>query len=150
MHSVTSPIIPKTGNTFLGEYGAILDGAGWTTSVDHEAAFMAHNLDVDNVTIRNLVIRNMPQRGIHTFLYTERWTIVDNEITGCRSGISPPSDSTIRRNWIHHNNGDSNGGLIPNGAYIGYMVRNVTVREQRDLPQRRHAEGDAHEWRHLP
>ena len=31
VHSITSPVTPKTGNTFVGEYGAILDGTGWTT-----------------------------------------------------------------------------------------------------------------------
>ena len=32
VHYLTSSIRPKTGNTFVGEYGAILDGSGWTTS----------------------------------------------------------------------------------------------------------------------
>ena len=67
MHSLSSSITPKTGNTFVGEYGAILDGTGWTTTDDTQAAFRAHNQDIDYVTIRNLVIRNMPQRGIHAY-----------------------------------------------------------------------------------
>src|SRR5687768_1561249 len=32
VHSLISSIKPKTGNTFVGEYGAILDGTGWTSS----------------------------------------------------------------------------------------------------------------------
>ena len=32
VHSITSAITPKTGNIFVGEYGAILDGTGWTTT----------------------------------------------------------------------------------------------------------------------
>ena len=28
-HSLRSSIRPRTGNTFVGEYGAILDGSGW-------------------------------------------------------------------------------------------------------------------------
>ena len=28
VHDLTSSITPKTGNTFVGEYGAILDGTG--------------------------------------------------------------------------------------------------------------------------
>ena len=44
-------------------HGAILDGSGWSTADDTQAAFRAHNEDIDYVTIRNLVIRNMPQRA---------------------------------------------------------------------------------------
>lgn len=125
VHPITSAITPKTGNTFVGEYGAILDGAGWRTTVDYAGAFMAHNQDIDNVTIRNLVIRNMPQRGIHAFyLNSDRWTVENNEITGCRSGVSLPNASVLRRNYIHHNNGDSQGGLIPNGGYIATSITN--------------------------
>ncbi len=81
MHQLTSSIRPKTGNTFVGEYGAILDGTGWTTADDTQAAFRAHNEDIDYVTIRNLVIRNMPQRGIHAFYrMSDHWTIEYNEI----------------------------------------------------------------------
>ena len=43
VHSLTSSITPKTGDTFVGEYGAILDGTGWTTTDDTQAAFRAHN-----------------------------------------------------------------------------------------------------------
>ena len=41
VHRLTSSIRPKTGNTFVGEYGAILDGSDWTTSDPNAAAFMA-------------------------------------------------------------------------------------------------------------
>ena len=87
MHSLTSSITPKRGDTFVGEYGAILDGTGWTTSDDTQAAFRAHNQDIDYVTIRNLVIRNMPQRGIHTYYWmSDHWTIEYNEIAYNKMG----------------------------------------------------------------
>ena len=71
----------RPGNTFVGEYGAILDGTGWSTSDDTQGAFRAHNQDIDYVTIRNLVIRNMPQSGIHTYYWmSDHWTIEYNEI----------------------------------------------------------------------
>ena len=57
VHSLTSSITPKTGNTFVGEYGAILDGSSWSSTDSTQAAFRAHNQDIDYVTIRNLVIR---------------------------------------------------------------------------------------------
>ena len=86
-HSLRSSITPKTGNTFVGEYGAILDGTGWTTSDDTQAAFRAHNQDIDYVTIRNLVIRNMPQRGIHAYYWmADHWTIEYNEIASNKIG----------------------------------------------------------------
>lgn len=130
VHAITSSITPKTGNTFVGEYGAILDGTGWSTTLDYAGAFMAHMQDIDNVTIRNLVIRNMPQRGIHAFYQnSDRWTIENNEITGCRSGVSLANASVLRRNRIHHNNGDSRGGMIPNGGYIGTSITNSLVED---------------------
>jgi hypothetical protein len=80
-HSIRSSITPKTGDTFVGEYGAVLDGTGWSATESTQAAFRAHNEDIDYVTIRNLVIRNMPQRGIHAYYYmSDHWTIENNEI----------------------------------------------------------------------
>ena len=61
VHYLTSSITPKTGNTFVGEYGAILDGTGWTTTDDTAGGVpSSRTQDIDYVTIRNLVIRNMP------------------------------------------------------------------------------------------
>ena len=112
VYNLTSAITPKTGDVFVGEYGAILDGSGWSTSDDTQAAFRAHNQDIDYVTIRNLVIRNMPQRGIHAYYYmSDHWTVEYNEITASRNlGIVFPGTSTIRNNYIHHN------------SYGGYMA----------------------------
>jgi parallel beta-helix repeat protein len=129
VHAITSAITPKTGDAFIGEFGAILDGSRWTTPVpDHYAAFMAHNQDIDDVTIGNLVIRNMPQRCVHAFYqHSDRWIIENNEITGCRSGVSLANASVLRHNYIHHNSGDSNGGLVPNGGYIGTLITNSVI-----------------------
>ena len=106
-HSLRSSIRPKTGNTFVGEYGAVLDGTGWSTTDATQAGFRAHNEDIDYVTIRNLVIRDMPQRGIHTFYWmSDHWTIENNEITGNKWGVVFSPDFTIRNNYIHHNVGN--------------------------------------------
>jgi len=130
IHPITSPVTPKTGDAFVGEYGAILDGSGWSASVDYYAAIMAHNQDIDDVTIRNLVIRNMPQRCVHAFYqFSDRWVLENNEITGCRSGVSVSNAAVLRRNYIHHNSGDDNGGLIPNGAYVGYITSGVVFED---------------------
>jgi parallel beta-helix repeat protein len=111
VHYVTSSITPKTSNTFVGEYGAVLDGSNWGTSDTTQAAFRSHNQDIDYVTIRNLVIRNMPQRGIHAYYYmSDHWTIEYNEIgPTVNTGIIVPSASLISHNYIHDN------------SYAGYM-----------------------------
>jgi parallel beta-helix repeat protein len=119
----------KTGNTFVGEYGAILDGGSWTTTNSTQAAFRAHNQDIDDVTIRNLVIRNMPQKGIHAYYWmADHWTIESNEIAGNKTGIVFPNNSTLRNNFIHHNYGDpsSADASLRGGGYVGYYATNTT------------------------
>jgi parallel beta-helix repeat protein len=104
VHNLTSSITPKTGDVFVGQYGAILDGSGWSTTDPSQAAFRAHNEDIDDVTIRNLVIRNMPQRGIHAYYWaSDRWTIEYNEIASNQHGVAAPNNSLVRNNYIHHN-----------------------------------------------
>ena len=118
VHSITSAITPKTGNTFVGEHGAILDGTGWTTADPTQGAFRAHNQDIDDVTIRNLVIRNMPKRGIHaSYWASDRWTIGTNELASNQTGVAAPSHSVIRHNHIHHNTV---------GGYSAYRSVNTT------------------------
>jgi parallel beta-helix repeat protein len=129
VHSVTSSTRPKTGNTFVGEYGAILDGTGWTTADDTQAAFRAHNEDIDYVTIRNLVIRNMPQHGIQAFyVMADHWTIEYNEIASNKVGLEFAPDFTVRNNYIHHNVGNPSS---PNpaergGGYVAVAAHNTT------------------------
>jgi nitrous oxidase accessory protein NosD len=124
VHSITKGITPKTGNTFVGEYGAIVDGAGWPMPPDENyGAFMAHNQDIDDVTIRNLVIRRMPKRAVHFFFTgADRWTVEYCEITANKTGIVIGNAALVRHNYIHHNFGtnptqaDTTGG----GGYESY------------------------------
>jgi len=118
--SLTSSITPKSGDVFVGQYGAVLDGSGWATSDDTQAAFRAHNQDIDYVTVRNLVIRNMPQRGIHAYYYmSDHWTIEYNEIASNKNlGLVFPGSSTISHNYIHHNS---------YGGYMADYASNVTL-----------------------
>jgi parallel beta-helix repeat protein len=118
VHSITASIIPKSGDVFVGEYGAILDGSGWTTTDANQGAFRAHDCttcvpaitqDIDNVTIRNLVIRNMPQRGIHAFLSPDHWIVEFNDIGPAKVGVMVSSGSIVRNNFIH---GNTNGGYL--------------------------------------
>ncbi|HEU5255967.1 MAG TPA: right-handed parallel beta-helix repeat-containing protein [Vicinamibacterales bacterium] len=130
VHSLTSSITPKTGNTFVGEYGAILDGTGyWPVSDDTQAAFRAHNQDIDYVTIRNLVIRDMPFSGIHTYYWmSDHWTIEYNEIAANKIGIEFSPNFIIRNNYIHHNvgNASSSNPAERGGGYQGFRADNTT------------------------
>jgi parallel beta-helix repeat protein len=117
VYTLRSAITPKSGNTFVGRYGAILDGAGWTTDDPAQGAFRAHNEDIDDVTIRNLVIRKMPKRGIHAYYWmSDRWTIEYNEIAFNQTGVSVPNNSVVRNNYIHDNAA---------GGYSGFKSSNV-------------------------
>jgi len=126
---VTSSIKPKTGNTFVGEYGAILDGTGyWPADDDTQAAFRAHNEDIDYVTIRNLVIRNMPHGGIHAYYWmSDHWTIEYNEIASNKWGLEFAPNFTIRNNYIHHNvgNASSSNPAERGGGYTGDLADNT-------------------------
>ena len=125
VHAITTAITPKSGHTFVGEYGAVLDGTGWKTTDRTQGAFRAHNQDVDDVTIRNLIIRNMPQKGIHAFRdFSDRWTIEFNEIASNQTGVSFPNHSVLRNNYIHHNVGNPSASdpAERGGGYAGYQA----------------------------
>jgi hypothetical protein len=98
------PIVPKSHNTFVGKHRAILDGSRWQTSDASLGAFTGTAHSTSYVTIRNLVIRDMPQSGIATaFGENSHWTIDHNEISGSGVGIAFPDSSTVTNNFIHHN-----------------------------------------------
>jgi parallel beta-helix repeat protein len=102
-HYLRSSILPRTGNTFIGEFGAILDGAGWSTTDEIAAAFSGAG-DIDNVTIKNLVIRNMPHKGIWgSHLQTANWIVEHNDLSYNKYGVVLSAGAIIRNNYIHHN-----------------------------------------------
>jgi parallel beta-helix repeat protein len=81
--------------------------------------FRAHNQDIDDVTIRNLVIRNSPRAGIHAFTdHSDRWLIAYNEIVGNRLGIRHGDGFLIQHNSIHHNWQYGIGGYRSSGSVI--------------------------------
>ena len=125
IHSVRASITPKTGNTFVGEYGAILDGTGWTSTDLNTAVIKAMNVDVDDVTIRNLVIRNFPQVGILAFRdFSDRWTIDHVEVGPGKRGVLLPNDFVLSNSYIHHNVGDVNSENTASrgGGYGCYLA----------------------------
>ena len=79
------------------------------------------------MTIRNLVIRNMPHQGIHAYHWmSDHWTIEYNEIAYNKWGLEFAPDFTIRNNYIHHNVGNPSSSIPAErgGGYVG--VRPIT------------------------
>lgn len=116
VHPVSGSVVPKSGMTFIGEYGAILDGSGWSTSDEIAGAFQAVNTNVDNVTIRNLVIRNMPTKGVIAMDNSHGWTLENNDIGPSEWGFVLSANATVRRNKLHH---------ASIGGYSSYLTRTV-------------------------
>ena len=128
LYSIINSITPKTGDVFVGEFGAVLDGTRWRTSDPTQAAFRAHNQDIDDVTIRNLVIQHMPQRGIHAFPWmSDRWIVEYTEISGGQLGIQLGNGSVLRNSWIHDNVGNPFSPIPAErgGGYSVYQSTNV-------------------------
>jgi parallel beta-helix repeat protein len=123
VHAITSEIIPKSGQTFIGEYGAVIDGSTWTTSNIDVAAFKG-NSDIDDVTIKNLVIRNMPFSGIRAYPYegAERWILANNDIVdNKRYGVQLTTDGLAINNRILRNT-----GVALSGGYTAFRSNRAT------------------------
>ncbi len=95
----TVALVPKTGDVFVFELGAVLDGSTWVTSDTTQASFRAHNENIDTVTIRNATIQNMPRGGIRAYKdFSQDWTIENCTIdTVGGVGVSVGSGVTVQR-----------------------------------------------------
>jgi parallel beta-helix repeat protein len=93
-------VIPKNGDSFIGEPGAILDG-------QHTATY-AFGMGGKEVTVRGLVIENYAaplQKGaIQPGNESWRWLLENNEIRlNSGGGIGAGSGWVVRGNYVHHN-----------------------------------------------
>jgi len=108
-------ITPKSGDTYVGEFGAIMDGGGTVAQAFFSTA--------TNVTIRNLKVQNYAPvfndgciRGDWTS--GTGWIIEQNEVTlSANGGIYAANSGITRYNHCHHNGqlgilGRSNDGDI--------------------------------------
>ena len=87
-------------------------------------AFRATNENIDNVTIKNCMIRNMPAKGIHASKdFSDGWTIESDEFYGNRYGVHVGDSFSVKINYIHHNIGDPTSATyaLRGGAYGGYQ-----------------------------
>jgi parallel beta helix pectate lyase-like protein len=116
VHQVPLPILPRTGTILTGEFGAVLDASGMrfrpSPPAEWQGIIQAHNANVDDVTVRNLVIRDSAQRGIHGYPdYSDGWVIDHDEIAFNKTGVSVGNFATISSNLIHDNRGNVNSSV---------------------------------------
>jgi parallel beta-helix repeat protein len=94
-------VVPKSGNTFLGEPGTVLDGENATSQ-----AFVGTS---DNITIRNLTLTRYTPGVHHGAIEPGRqegigWLVEDCEISYSNgAGIVLADQGIVRRCHIHHN-----------------------------------------------
>ncbi len=98
-------ILPKTGQTFIGQFGAILTSA---------TKFDAFENTADNVTVKNLVIDGYaPDAHNASVNGGVGWTIKNCEIRNSATwGVWTHDNSLIDSNTIHHNH---KAGIAPHG-----------------------------------
>ncbi len=160
-HTIAAPIVPKSGNSFVGEFGAILDGTGWTSSDLDDGFFRSINTGVTGVTIKNLVIRDGPQYGVNAYLSSSGWTVTYCEISGNVTGVSVGTAGVISHNYIHHNVGvpssnpaERGGGIVLGGSEGAQIIDNEVA--YNGVEQKTNASGGglnrsiyiAHNWYH--
>ncbi len=130
LYPFTSAVRPKSDQVLIGEYGATFDGSGWATTDQTQAAIRAHNEAVDRVTLRNLAIRHMPQKGIHAFKdFSRDWRVEQCEISWCKTGVSLSSGAVVADCAILHNVDDPTNPDAGRrgGGYAFYIADNVQL-----------------------
>jgi hypothetical protein len=112
-----NPIVPKSHHTFVGKYGPSSTAVGRQTSDPSLGTFAGADHRFSYVTIRNLVIRNMPQLGIATANGGEQ-PLEDRPQRGLRSarGHLDRRSFQVINNLIHHNRQCGFTGSGPPGS----------------------------------
>jgi len=109
-------IVPKSGDVFIGELGAILDGENVTPT-----AFRTFNTYPDGVTIRGLIVEHyvpLPRRAAIMAENGPKWVVAANELRyNGETGILVGAGWQFRNNYVHHNavsgvQGAGGGALI--------------------------------------
>lgn len=143
-HSANGSNKPKSGSTFIGRYGATIDGTGWVTGDATQAAIRAHNEDVDNITIKNIRFANMPQYGVRFYVdFSSGLTVENCEFDHCTFGIEVCHNSNIRRCYFHHSATAAYTGNTPHDVLFEDNLFEDTLAE----PNQKLVEGYNHIWR---
>lgn len=116
VHFASGDGVPKSGDIFTGQYGAIIEGSGWLTGDLDASPFRAVNTGVVDVQIRNLEIRNCPSYAINAYLTSSGWIVDHCDLHHNRYGLSLGKYAIASNNRIMYNVGDTSN---PNAAYRG-------------------------------
>jgi parallel beta-helix repeat protein len=97
-------VTPKTGDSFVGEEGAVLDGGG---TLGYAFIGVPGGNGPDNVTIRNLIIQHYVPGIQHAVISgggeSWYWVIEDCEIRENRNvGLAASTGWLVRGNFVHH------------------------------------------------
>lgn len=124
-------IVPKSGNTFEGVVGTILDGKNTTVR--------AFDGNSSNVTIKNLVIKNYKAGYQDAPIYAVNatgWQILNNDISyNAGVGLLFKSNILVQYNKIHHNREmgiGSDGSWASPGVGINFIDNDVSYNNYTD------------------
>jgi parallel beta-helix repeat protein len=131
----TAPINPKTGNTYIGAPGAVLDGqfkTNYTSGSRTMSMAFKGSSGYPNVTIKNLTIKNFGQAdGKMSAMVNQTainwgqspgWTVANNTISyNGGSGIWLVDDSKLQNNCIEYN--EQMGFAVPSIGGGNYNQR---------------------------
>ncbi len=121
-------LMPKSGQTIIGQNGAILDGEGRTADGVGRA-------NANNITIRNLTIRNYTDKCIDWGAQGAglNWTIEDTEVSYCLTGIKVKKGGTYKNNYVHHNRKYGMNGNGVNLTVVGNEIAYNRTDKSQDL-----------------
>jgi parallel beta-helix repeat protein len=112
--------MPKSNQVILGEPGTILDG-------ENAVADGVGRAFANYITIRGLTIKNYTNVCINWGAdgWGQYWTIEDNDVSLCSTGIVVKKGGTYRGNYVHHNErygmeGTGEFDLLIEGNEIAY------------------------------
>jgi parallel beta-helix repeat protein len=121
-------IVPRSGDVYLGESGAVLDGEDAIDVAFHGTT------GIDSVTIQGLEIRHYvppPQWAAIRGVDTRGWSVIQNDIHHNTGGVRLGDGMQVLGNHIHHNRqtgimGQGDGALVEgnevdhNNADLGF------------------------------
>ena len=132
---------PKTGNMFVGQFGAIMDG-------NHTAvyAFQASTSHPTGVVVKNLEIRNYQnasQQGAFRGDNGTSWTVINNSIhDNSQIGVRMGPSWVVSNNKVYRNGVIGISGYQSNGATVtNNEVYNNNLSQAPELPVNAEAAG---------
>lgn len=115
LHLLHDDIQPKTGQSFIGEPGAVIDGRNITRQA------FTNRARVTDVTIQNIELRNFAPGIHHGVIDFDQYQVVREGAALWETvTYAEPANWLLKDLWIHHNDGD--------GVEVGSGGRLVNVR----------------------